>query len=149
MSSQFAQLNDDGVVINIVIIPDSEIDRGQEYLSLDLGLEGEWIHTNTNSKNNFASIGGIYSYEHKLFSPSKPYPSWSFDWDNFVWLSPIKQPEGMYDWHEDVLSWFPAPSPFPSWIWIEGYWNPPISYPEDGKLYDWDEKTKSWVEIYN
>ena len=26
-------------------------------------------------------------------------------------------------------------------------WEPPVSYPDDGKQYAWDEDTTSWVEI--
>ena len=44
---------------------------------------------------------------------------------------------------------FYAPQPFPSWTLNEDscIWEPPTAYPDDGKLYDWDEDTTSWVEI--
>lgn len=35
------------------------------------------------------------------------------------------------------------------WVWVEslqGYF-PPTPYPKDGKYYDWDDSTESWVEI--
>jgi hypothetical protein len=49
-----------------------------------------------------------------------------------------------YDAINDV---FYAPQPYPSWTisaptWI---WQPPIPMPTDGKLYVWDETTKTWV----
>jgi len=41
------------------------------------------------------------------------------------------------------------PQPYPSWVFddeING-WNPPVPYPaDDGKMYQWDEQSLSWVE---
>jgi hypothetical protein len=39
--------------------------------------------------------------------------------------------------------------PFNSWFLNENtcQWEPPIAYPSDGKLYDWDEPTLSWKEV--
>lgn len=43
---------------------------------------------------------------------------------------------------------FIPPKPFESWtLDLEEYdWIPPIPYPEDGKLYDWDETNQVWVK---
>lgn len=51
-----------------------------------------------------------------------------------------------YDSEHDV---FYAPRPFPSWIlsqtsWL---WEPPVPYPTDGKLYQWDESITAWAEV--
>ena len=51
-----------------------------------------------------------------------------------------------YDATNDV---FYAPQPFASWTlnqstWL---WEAPTPYPQDGKLYQWDEATTSWKEI--
>jgi hypothetical protein len=51
-----------------------------------------------------------------------------------------------YDQTNDV---FYAPQPYPSWTisaptW---QWQPPVPYPDDGKIYIWDEATLSWVEV--
>ena len=51
-----------------------------------------------------------------------------------------------YDIQNDV---FYAPQPFASWIlntstWL---WEAPVPYPNDGKAYQWDEATQSWVEV--
>ena len=51
-----------------------------------------------------------------------------------------------YDRTNDV---FYAPQPFPSWT-ISGptwTWQAPTPMPEDGKRYNWDEATTSWVEV--
>ena len=51
-----------------------------------------------------------------------------------------------YDATNDV---FYAPQPFASWTlnqstWL---WEAPTPYPQDGKIYLWDEATTSWKEI--
>ena len=48
-----------------------------------------------------------------------------------------------YDAQRDA---FIPPKPFPSWVLNEEscLWDAPVAYPEDGKPYTWDEKTKSW-----
>lgn len=50
----------------------------------------------------------------------------------------------IYDATHDV---FYPPQPYPSWTisaptWL---WQPPTPMPTDGKLYVWDEATKTWV----
>ena len=43
---------------------------------------------------------------------------------------------------------FIPPKPFDSWILNEDtwLWEAPVAYPSDGKEYEWDESSKSWVE---
>jgi hypothetical protein len=52
----------------------------------------------------------------------------------------------VYDAANDV---FYTPQPYPSWTisapdWL---WKPPVEKPNDGKKYNWDEATISWIEI--
>ena len=43
---------------------------------------------------------------------------------------------------------FVPPQPFPSWtLNANVVWNPPVSYPTDGKMYSWNEETQTWVEV--
>jgi hypothetical protein len=53
---------------------------------------------------------------------------------------------GHYDTENDV---FYDPQPFPSFVldMTSWTWKPPISYPEDGKTYYWDETIINWVEV--
>lgn len=39
--------------------------------------------------------------------------------------------------------------PYPSWIGNvdDMSWVPPVAYPSDGKMYQWDESTVSWIEV--
>jgi len=51
-----------------------------------------------------------------------------------------------YDESRDA---FIQPKPFPSWTLNEDTcrWEAPIAYPNDGKIYEWNEETTSWEEV--
>jgi hypothetical protein len=49
-----------------------------------------------------------------------------------------------YNEAEDI---FIQPQPFASWLRNGSIWEPPISYPTDGKNYYWDETAINWIEI--
>lgn len=51
--------------------------------------------------------------------------------------------------YDAAMNAFVPPQPYPSWVLdVEtAQWNPPIPYPNDGKIYKWDETTKSWVAV--
>lgn len=51
-----------------------------------------------------------------------------------------------YDLERDA---FIPPKPFYSWLLDEDtcLWEAPVAYPEDGKIYTWNEETISWEEV--
>jgi hypothetical protein len=51
--------------------------------------------------------------------------------------------------YDEIIDGFIPPKPYPSWLLNTntGLWDPPVPYPTDGKRYEWDEATESWVEI--
>ena len=53
---------------------------------------------------------------------------------------------GTYDKTRDA---FIPPKPYPSWTLVEDtcQWTAPVTYPDDGKVYGWNEATTNWVEI--
>jgi len=44
---------------------------------------------------------------------------------------------------------FIPPKPYPSWTLVEEtcQWTSPVAYPIDGKMYNWDEPTLTWIEV--
>ena len=48
----------------------------------------------------------------------------------------------------DGIGFYP-PQPYASWTLDEEtyWWEPPVSYPTDGKNYRWNESTLSWDEV--
>jgi hypothetical protein len=52
-----------------------------------------------------------------------------------------------YTYREDIDA-FVAPQPYPSWtLNADAKWQAPVPYPNDGKIYNWDEASLSWVEV--
>ena len=51
-----------------------------------------------------------------------------------------------YDATNDV---FYAPQPYASWVLdqTDWTWKAPTAMPTDGKFYNWDEPTTSWIEV--
>jgi hypothetical protein len=51
-----------------------------------------------------------------------------------------------YDRERDA---FIPPKPYASWMLNDDtcLWDAPVAYPDDGKRYQWDEATTSWIEI--
>ena len=60
--AHFAEIDKDGFVLRVLVIDDSQEDRGQEFLADDLGLGGTWIQTsyNANIRGKYAGIGDKY-----------------------------------------------------------------------------------------
>jgi hypothetical protein len=51
--------------------------------------------------------------------------------------------------YDEARDAFIPPQPFPSWILDEETcrWEAPVTYPDDGVMYEWDEETTNWVAI--
>jgi len=121
--AHFAEV-ENGIVTRVLVVPDEQQHRGQEYLATELGLGGTWIQTSYNTiagthtgggtplRGNYAGIGYTYDSEKDAFYAPKPFASWTLNNTTFVWE---------------------APTPMPT----------------DGKLYSWDEPTTSWKEVEN
>ena len=51
-----------------------------------------------------------------------------------------------YNANEDI---FVTPQPYPSWIRSGSFWKAPTPYPQDNKMYFWDEENLVWQESLN
>ena len=51
--------------------------------------------------------------------------------------------------YDEVRDAFIPPKPFDSWTLNEDtcQYDPPVEYPDDGKMYQWNEDTTSWDEV--
>lgn len=50
--------------------------------------------------------------------------------------------------YDDVADVFIAPQPYPSWSLDSNHdWQPPIPYPNDGLIYDWNEADEDWEAV--
>ena len=56
---------------------------------------------------------------------------------------------GIGDTYDSTRDAFIAPKPYPSWVLNEDTcnWEAPVTIPDDGKQYKWNEATTNWVEV--
>lgn len=119
--AHFAQLDENNVVLQVIVIGNDDINNlpfpesepvGIEFLINWSGGYTNWKQTsyNSNFRKNYAAVGGVYDSVRDAFIHPKPYPSWVLDENTCTWKPPI----------------------------------PPIL---NGKHHRWDEDTVSWVEV--
>jgi len=170
--AHFAQLDQNNVVIWVTPIDNSVItdENGVEQESLGIQYIHDtipdsenytWKQTsiNNNFRVRYAGIGYYYDENLDAFIPPKFFDNWIFDSNKLEWIPPIPRPEYelvddtiiRYEWEQRTLEWTTRQdkSPYPSWIAVrydDGSmsWQPPISYPNDGKFYSWNEESQSW-----
>ena len=67
--AHFARIEDDNTVSQVVVVSNEVENRGEEFLSNDLGLGGSWIQTSYNNtfRGKFASIGDTYDEVNDVF----------------------------------------------------------------------------------
>lgn len=83
---------------------------------------GEWIQTSYNTRGGVHRLGG---------TPLR------------------KNYAGVGYTYDAVRDAFIPPKPYESWLLNEDtcLWVAPVAMPDDGKLYDWNESTGTWVEV--
>lgn len=108
--AHFAEIDGDGIVKQVLVVPDQQEHRGQDYLANDLGLGGTWIQTSYNHRirKQYAGIGFKYDADADVFIAPQPFASWQLD-ENFDWQAPKPKPEDdlVYLWNEEQLEWEP------------------------------------------
>ncbi len=124
--AHFAEISADNKVLRVLVIPNEQENRGQDFLANDLGLGGFWVQTSYNTiggnhllggsplRKNYAGIGFTYDPVRDAFIPPKTYNSWVLNEVTCLWNPPVPMPE---------------------------------TKPETGKKYVWDEATVSWIQV--
>jgi hypothetical protein len=106
--AHFAEIDENNIVTQVLVVPDEQEHRGQEFLADDLGLGGVWRQTSYNHKirKQYAGIGFSYDEAADVFVAPQPFPSWTLD-ENHDWQAPKPKPEDdvMYFWNEETLDW--------------------------------------------
>ena len=120
--AHFAKLNNDNIVIDVQSVHnDTATDEaaGITFLNNLYGTSDTWKQTSYNTKGNVHKLGGT--------PLRKNYAGIGFTYD------------------EDKDAFIP-PKDYPSWILNETtcLWEAPVTRPDDGKYYIWNEDTTSW-----
>ena len=122
--AHFAQIDNNSIVVQVLVVDDSVAERGQDFLANDLGLGGTWIQTSYNTfggihlnngtplRKNFASIGYIYDPVRDAFYEKQPFNSWTLNDDTCIWEAPIEKPNDgkSYEWSESNMNWMEIPN---------------------------------------
>jgi hypothetical protein len=107
--AHFAELDAGNIVTRVLVVPDAQENRGQEYLANDLGLGGTWVQTSYNAtiRKNYAGIGYTYDEGRDAFIPPKPYASWTLNEETCNWDAPVAHPNDgkFYRWDEETTNW--------------------------------------------
>ena len=69
--ANFAKINSNGIVEEVLVVSNDLEHRGAEFLAVDLNLGGTWIQTsyNGNFRKNYAGFGYKYDTERDAFIP--------------------------------------------------------------------------------
>ena len=94
--AHFAQVDENNIVTQVLVVTNDEEHRGQEFLANDLGLGGTWIQTsyNANIRNKFAGIGDIYDPINDIFMVDETKYSYR---DSWAGVTKPKNPSIMFD----------------------------------------------------
>ena len=108
---------DENNIVTQVIVIEQDV--------VDTGLFGDpasWIQTSYNTSGGVHLLGGT--------PLRKNYAGIGYTYDN-------------------TRDAFIPPKPYNSWVLNEDtcLWEAPTPMPTDGKIYNWDEATTSWVEV--
>lgn len=80
--SHFAEIDPNGgTVLRVLVVPNEQEHRGQEFLANDLGLGGVWVQTsyNNNIRYNYAGIGYTYDATRDAFISPKCHDEATLD----------------------------------------------------------------------
>jgi len=113
--AHFAQLNENNIVTQVIVVHDNDCldENGNELESVGINfctnlLGGVWKQTSYNGKmrKNYAGIGFTYHADIDAFVPPQPYPSWTLNADA-SWQPPVAMPTDnqMYSWNELAQAW--------------------------------------------
>ena len=71
--AHFAELDENDVVLRVIVVPDIQEHRGQEFCANDLGLGGTWVQTSYNAtiRKNYAGQGMRFDRSRDAFIAPK------------------------------------------------------------------------------
>ena len=115
----YAKIDENNIVTEVIVAKREFIESGA------VGDPSKWIKTSYHTRNGKHELGGTSIRK------------------NFAEIGSMYHPEGDF---------FSPPKPFPSFILDEetGQWKAPVPCPDTPgteNQYNWDEQSKSWIDI--
>jgi hypothetical protein len=112
--AHYAFLDDNNIVTEVIVgIHETELIEGKDPATWYGEFRGQrCVRTsyNGNIRKRYAGIGSIYSDDLDAFMAPQPFPSWTLDSEEVIWLPPVEYPtDGLiYHWDEENLDWVPS-----------------------------------------
>ena len=124
--AHFARIKNN--IVDYVVVGRDEDENNEDLLAHD-----GWIYKRT----SYNTRGGVH-YQGDNNTPSQDQ-SKAFR----------KNYAGIGYYYDSIRDAFIPPKPFPSWTLNEEscLWDSPVPYPNDGKMYIWNEGILNWQEI--
>ena len=104
--AHFARLDPNNIVLEVLVVANTDEHRGQDFLAIDCGLGGRWAQTSYNTRRgvhtdptrvafrkNYAGIGYTFDEQRDAFIDAQPYPSWLLNEETCLWNPPIAYPD--------------------------------------------------------
>lgn len=121
--AHYAILNNNNIVIDVIVGKDENETLPDGYSSWEEYYGGKRTSYNTIGnthkegktpfRKNFAGIGYTYDEQFDAFIPPRPYNSWKFDYQTFLWKAPVPQPQYevgyVWLWSEVNQEWIKYP----------------------------------------
>ena len=120
--AHFAQLDENNVVTQVIVVSNSELLDAQGQEREELGVAfcqrlfgGNWKQTSYNhsKRKRYAGIGYSYNAQLDAFVPPKPWASWTLNSETANWEAPVAMPSDantgnppkIYAWNEEQKRW--------------------------------------------
>jgi len=129
--AHFAKINDSNIVTEVVVVHNDTAtseSAGVAFLNNLYGTSDTWKQTSFNTFGNEHSLGGT------AFRKNYAGVGFTYDESNDAFIAP--KPHNSFTFNDSTY-----------------LWESPITYPDDGKPYIWNEtlyqsdNSKGWVEI--
>ena len=122
--AHYAILDENNTVTQVIVGKDENEPLPEAYKSWEEYYGGKQtsyntignVHLNggTPFRKNYAGIGYTYDEQFDAFIPPKPYDSWKFDYQTFLWVAPVPKPEYevgyIWLWSEINKEWIKHPA---------------------------------------
>ena len=112
-------------------LDESNIVTRVEVVNNDVILDGDGVEQEQLGKDFLTSLYGAGNYVQTSYN------------NNIR-----KNYAGIGHTYDETRDAFISPKPYPSWTLNEDtcHWEAPVTYPDDGKHYKWNEDTQAWDE---
>ena len=124
--AHFAKLDESNIVTTVNVVHNSELlVDGTENEQKGINFLKKLYNWDYWKQTSYNTTGGVHKLGGTSFRKNYAGIGYTYDADRDAFI---------------------APQPYPSWTLNDDtcLWDPPVAYPDDGQIYEWNESTTSW-----